>query len=141
MRGWILAILDINFRQRIDVGSFARSRSVIAGGCVVGLFESRAAGSRIAVSPQPVIVRHRYAPLAHRARGILQRDLRKSLTRLFVLERVKQRNRPVKRFADGFRTRRRKMNRAYFFHAQIVMMLVLGSGRRDEKNGAKEESR
>jgi len=51
VRGWTLAILDVNLCQRIDIGRFAGCRRGIGCGCVLGLFESGTAGSRIAVSP------------------------------------------------------------------------------------------
>jgi hypothetical protein len=86
-------------------------------------------------------MRHRYAPLRHRAIGILHGDLQESLASLLVLEGVQQRNRPVESFADGFRARRQKVNRPNLLRAQFVLMLVLAPRRLDKKDGGTEENR
>jgi len=52
-----------------------------------------------------VVVGHRHAPLRHRARRILLSDLLKSLTRLFVLERVQKGHGLVESGLRRFRTR------------------------------------
>ncbi len=86
----IFIILAVNLIQSTDIGQFSRGRFRIGRRNGLCLFKCLAAGSRVPVLPQTVVVRHGHAPLSHRALGIPLRDAGESLAGLFVLERVKQ---------------------------------------------------
>ena len=80
-----LTILAIDFRQRSDVCALP-GRDGGAGCDLRSPCDRSAAGCRIAVLPQPVVMRHGNSPLCHRARGILFRDFLEDCSRLLVLE-------------------------------------------------------
>ena len=93
-----------------------------------GLFGGGAAGGELRWSgrrPDRVVVRRRDAPVRHPALGVLRRDLRERGARLFIPERVEQRDGPREGGLELRLAGERELDRAEGFAAVHVLAVVL----------------
>src|SRR5207248_263788 len=97
VRSLVLAVILVNFGQSFDVGFFAPRGARVRCGSLLGLLDSYATGIQVSVVPKSMIVRHGDSPVSHGTCGILLRDLQESFASSFILKRMQQRYRAIKR--------------------------------------------